>query len=334
MFSLVKEILVVFAVRLLASLQWYRVRRDSFAKGNSMAQVRNKLDGYLTSVIERIADGFMFTEGPVWHPDGFLLFSDMPGDKRRKWAPGTGVEVVRDPANKCNGMAYDSYGNLLVCEHSTSNLMRESSDGGSIEVVASHYEGAQLNSPNDVIVAFSGDIYFSDPTYGRTPGFGVERDPELDFRGVYRIAPEGALQLVDSDFDQPNGLCLSPDESTLYVNDTERALIVSYPRLGDGSIGARSVFVDGIGTVDYELGVVDGMKCDAEGNVLVTGPDGIWVFDSAGEHLGVIEVPEVVGNLNWGGPNWDTLYITASTSVYEVGCAVAGATVPNMRRNQ
>lgn len=296
-----------------------------------MAQMRSKLDGYLTGELERIAHGFIFTEGPVWNPDGYLLFSDMPGDIRRRWSADGGVSVVREPANKCNGMAYDHQGRLLVCEHSTSRLVRE--DGaGAVEVLASSYDGAELNSPNDVVVAFNGDIFFSDPTYGRTADFGVEREPQLDFRGLYRLSADGKLSLVDTDFTQPNGLCFDPDESVLYVNDTERGVIVSYPRLADGSLGPRSTFADGIGEIDFELGVVDGMKCDAEGNVLVTGPNGVWVFDPAGSHIGVIEVPEVVGNLNWGGSDWSTLYITASTSVFRVETAMTGAPVPNMRR--
>ena len=292
--------------------------------------MRNDLAGYLEGDLERIATGFIFTEGPVWNPEGFLLFSDMPGDIRRRWSPADGVTVVRDPANKCNGMAYDGFGRLLVCEHSTSLLVRES-DGGEIELLASTYDGKELNSPNDVIVATGGDIFFSDPTYGRTRDFGLERDPDLDFRGVYRLSG-GDLALVDTDFTQPNGLCLSPDETVLYVNDTERALIVAYPRSADGGLGHRSTFADRVGDVDFEVGVVDGMKCDAEGNVLVTGPNGIWVFDPTGGHLGTIEVPEVAGNLNWGGPRWTTLFITASTSVYRIETAVAGAPVPNMKR--
>ncbi len=295
-----------------------------------MTQVRDNLDQYLSGELERIATGFRFTEGPIWNPDGYLLFSDMPGDIRRRWSPRSGVEVVREPANKCNGMAYDQHGRLLVCEHSTSRLVRESADGGH-EVLASIYDGAELNSPNDVVVAFNGDIYFSDPTYGRTADFGLEREPELPFRGVYRLPHDGELELIDTDFIQPNGLCLNPDESLLYVNDTERGLIVVYPRAPNGSIGPRSIFVDGIG-VDFEVGVVDGMKCDAEGNILVTGPHGIWVFDPAGSHLGVIEVPEVTGNLNWGGEDWKTLFIAASTSVYRIETSLAGAPVPNMRR--
>lgn len=296
-----------------------------------MAQMRNKLESYVHGHLEQIASGFIFTEGPVWNPDGFLLFSDMPGDIRRRWAPSQGVTVVKHPADKCNGMAYDQLGRLLVCEHSTSRLVREDYAGG-VEVLAGSYDGSELNSPNDVVVAFDGDIFFTDPTYGRTPDFGVEREPELDFRGLYRLSSDGVLSLMDSDFTQPNGLCFSPDESTLYVNDTERAVIVAYPRLSEGSLGPRSVFADGVGDIDFEVGVVDGMKCDAEGNVLVTGPNGIWVFDPSGNRLGVIEVPEVVGNLNWGGSDWTTLYITASTSVYRVDTALAGAPVPNMRR--
>jgi gluconolactonase len=293
--------------------------------------MRNDLGGYLSGDVEAIAGGFIFTEGPVWSPDGSLLFSDMPGDIRRRWTPSEGVTVARKPANKCNGMAYDEHGRLLVCEHSTSRLVRESPTGD-VEVLAGSYDGSELNSPNDVVVAFDGDIFFTDPTYGRTADFGLARDPMLDFRGLYRLDPDGILVLVDTDFTQPNGLCFDTQESVLYVNDTERGAIYAYPRLPDGSFGSRSTFADGIGDIDFEVGVVDGMKCDADGNVLVTGPNGIWVFDPSGNRLGVIEVPEVVGNLNWGGPDWTTLYITASTSVYRVETAMSGAPVPNMRR--
>ncbi len=295
-----------------------------------MAQMRNEADSYLVGELESIATGFIFAEGPVWNQEGFLLFSDMPGDIRRRWSPTDGVTVVSQPANKCNGMAYDQQGRLLVCEHSTSRLVRESPDG-EMEVLASTYQGKELNSPNDVVVSFGGDIFFTDPTYGRTRDFGLEREPDLDHRGLYRLSTDGELHLIDTDFSQPNGLCLDPEESVLYVNDTERGVIVAYPRLPDGDLGPRSVFADGIG-VDFESGVVDGMKCDVEGNVLVTGPNGVWIFDRAGERLGVIEVPEVVGNLNWGGPDWSTLYLAASTSLYRVETATSGAPVPNMRR--
>ena len=165
--------------------------------------------------LEEVATGFTFTEGPIWHPtDGYLLFSDMPADIRRKYTPDGTVVEVANPSNKCNGMTYDAAHNLIVCEHVTSSLIKETPDGGR-EVVASHFEGKELNSPNDVCVRSDGSIYFSDPWYGRMPVFGLERDRELGFQGVYRIPPDGGdIELVvDRDkYEQPNGLCFSPDE--------------------------------------------------------------------------------------------------------------------------
>ena len=173
--------------------------------------------------VERLGTGFTFTEGPVWNSAGrFLLFSDMPGDTRRRWDEQDGVRVVMQPSNKGNGMTYEVSGDLLVCEHATSSVVRERVDG-TRETVASHFDGRELNSPNDVVVSSEGSIYFSDPTYGRMPGFGVERAQDLAFQGVYRLAPSGGdLQLLVDDFEQPNGLCFSPDESLLYINDSPR----------------------------------------------------------------------------------------------------------------
>ena len=147
--------------------------------------------------VEQIATGFTFTEGPIWMPDGSLHFSDMPGDKRRRWHPDEGVTVLRDPSNKCNGMTLDNDGNLIVCEHVTSSVVREQPDG-TRETLATHWQGKELNSPNDVIVARDGSIIFTDPTYGRMPGFGLEREQELDFQGVYRIPPAAASSSCSS----------------------------------------------------------------------------------------------------------------------------------------
>jgi gluconolactonase len=281
--------------------------------------------------LECLGTGFLFTEGPVWDPRGFLLFSDMPGDVRRRWAPETGVTEVRRPSNKCNGMAYDATGRLLVCEHSTSRLVREELDG-STTVIASRFDGKELNSPNDVIVSMDGSILFSDPSYGRTAAFGLERETELAFRGLYRLpASGGDLELIADDFDQPNGLCWSPDESILYVNDTARGHIRTFHGRPDGPLVEGLMLAEGIGPGD-DGGVVDGMKCDALGNVYVTGPGGYWVLDPSGDRIGVIDVPETTGNLNWGGPEWKTLYCTASTSLYRLEMQVAGAPVPNMMR--
>jgi gluconolactonase len=285
--------------------------------------------------VERLGTGFTYTEGPLWHPDGYLLFSDMPGDVRRRWDEESGVTEVANPSNKGNGMTWDLDGRLLVCEHVTSSLVRMNPDGtgSGREALATHYDGRELNSPNDVIVKSDGSIYFTDPTYGRMPGFGLEREQELDFQGVYRLpAGGGELELVVDDFAQPNGLCFTADESLLYINDTDRAHIRVFEVGSDGSLSGGDVLADGIGTGELESGeLVDGMKLDEPGNIWVTGPKGVWVFSPEGEHLGVLEVPENVGNLNWGGPDWNWLFIPASTSMYRVQTKVSGNRLPYMR---
>jgi gluconolactonase len=251
----------------------------------------------------------------------------MPADIRRRWSEADGVTEVANPSNKGNGMTYDAEGRLLVCEHVTSSLVRMDPDGkgGNREVIASHYEGKELNSPNDVIVATDGSIYFSDPWYGRMPVFGIERERELDFQGVYRIAPEGSdPQLLVDDFEQSNGLCFSPDESLLYVNDTPRAHIRVFDRQPDGTIANGRMFFESIGSGVIAEGIPDGMKCDERGNVYVTGPGGVWVISPDRELLGIIEVPENVGNLNWGGDDWSDLYMPSSTSLYRISMKVSG----------
>jgi gluconolactonase len=281
--------------------------------------------------VEQVATGFTFTEGPIWMPDGSLHFSDMPGDKRRRWHPTDGVEVLRDPSKKCNGMTRDNDGNLIVCEHVTSSVVREHPDGRR-DTIAFHWGSSYLNSPNDVIVASDGSILFTDPTYGRMPGFGIERAQELDFQGVYRVATDEALSLLGDDFQQPNGLCFSPDESLLYINDTVRAHIRVFDVGASHELSNGRVFAENIGDGDLAKGeLVDGMKADEHGNVYVTGPKGVWVFSPDGEHLGVIGVPENVGNVNWGDDDWRTLYIAASTSIYRVRMKVSGNRLGYMR---
>jgi len=283
---------------------------------------------------ERLATGFTFTEGPVWHPtEHYLLFSDMPADVRRKWSEAEGVVEVMRPSNKCNGMTYDADLNLLVCEHATSSVVREYADGRR-QTIASRFRGKELNSPNDIVVRSDGSIYFSDPWYGRMPVFGVERERELGFQGVYRIPPgDGELELVvaEDEFDMPNGLCFSPDESLLYINDTPRAHIKVFEVAPDGSLANGRLFFEGIGTGVIEEGIPDGMKCDELGNIWVTGPKGVWVISPQGEHLGVIEVPENVGNLAWGGPDWRWLFLPASTSLYRLRTKVGPRREPYMR---
>jgi gluconolactonase len=287
----------------------------------------------LYAPVGQIGTGFTFTEGPIWHPvEHYLLFSDMPADVRRRWDARGGVREVMRPANKCNGMTYDAELNLLVCEHATSSLVRERADGRR-EVVASHFEGIELNSPNDLCVHSDGSIYFSDPWYGRMPVYGVERPRQLGFQGVYRVPPGGgAPQLLVNRymFDQPNGVCFSPDERLLYVNDTVQANIRVFDVKPDGSLGFGRTFASGLKSAS-ESGVPDGMKCDSSGNVWVTAPGGVWVYAPNGDLLGKVRVPELASNLHWGGADFRTLFITATHSVYAVTTKVGPRLEPFMR---
>jgi gluconolactonase len=282
--------------------------------------------------VNQIGTGFIFTEGPVWHPlDHYLLFSDMPGDVRRRWDAEHGVTEVRRPANKCNGMTYDADLNLIVCEHATSLLVRERPDGRR-EVLASHFGGKELNSPNDVCVRSDGSIYFTDPIYGRSPHYGVERPHELGFQGVYRLPPAGGAPqlLVDDDlFNQPNGLCFSPDEKLLYVNDSARRLIRVFDVPADGSLANGRIFASKI-VSPTQPGGPDGMKCDERGNVWVTAPGGLWVYAPSGDLIGKLRAPEQVANLAWGGPDFHTLFLTASQSLYRVETKVGPRREPFM----
>ena len=286
--------------------------------------------------VEQLATGFTFTEGPIWNPAGqYLLFSDMPGDTRRRWDEQNGIEVIASPSNKGNGMTLDANGRLIVCEHSTSSLVRMDPDGKNTnrEVLASHYEGQELNSPNDVCVKSDGTIWFSDPWYGRMPVFGVERERELGWQGVFRVGPDGGdpVLVVDKDeYEQPNGLCFSPDESLLYINDTPKAWIKVYDVGADNTLSNGRLFFEGIGSGVIEEGIPDGMKCDEQGNIWVTGPGGVWVISADGEHLGTVQVPENTGNLTWGGADWRTLFIPSSTSLYAVKTKVGPRREPYM----
>jgi gluconolactonase len=285
--------------------------------------------------VRQAGSGFTFTEGPIWHPvDHYLLFSDMPGDVRRR-LDGAGVREVMRPSNKGNGMTYDAELNLLVCEHATSSVARFRPDG-TREVLASHFEGRELNSPNDICVKSDGSVWFTDPWYGRMPHYGVERPRQLGWQGVFRLPPghrpgaEPELVVDRFTFTQPNGLCFSPDESRLYVNDTEQANIRVYDVGAGGRLSNGRVFASGL--KDSLLpGVPDGMKCDAEGNVWCCAPGGLWVYAPDGRHIGKVSIPELPANLHWGGPDWRTLYVCATTSVYAIPVRVGPRPEPFMR---
>ena len=275
--------------------------------------------------VEKLGTGCQFTEGPVWNSEGkFLLFSDIPSNQMKKWSSETGIINFREPSGKSNGLTYDRQGRLIACEHANRRVSRTEIDG-EIVTIASHYEGKRLNSPNDVVVKSDGSIYFTDPPYGLSAEYGSLGEKELDFQGVYRLSPDdNSLTLLIDDFDCPNGLCFAPDESVLYINDSsDRLHVRAFDVQPDGTISNGRVFAEIVG----EGGVPDGMKVDQKGNVYVTGPGGVWIFDVSGKRLGTINTPEGATNLGWGESDWKTLYFVAKTSLYRIRFKVAGVPV-------
>jgi gluconolactonase len=285
-------------------------------------------DALFTSIVgttvefERIASDCLFTEGPLWHPRGqYLLWSDMPGDHLRRWSRADGVTTFRKPCDKSNGLTWDRQGRLLACEHASSRVSRTEPDGR-IVALATHYDGKELNSPNDIVCAADGGIYFSDPPYGRAEFYGVKRPQELSFQGVYKVGPDPRRPaLLVDDFDRPNGLCFSLDSRRLFVNDTARQHIRVFDVRPDGSLAGGKVWAE---TRGEGKGAPDGMKIDAAGNVYCCGPGGIHVFSPEAVDLGVIQVPEYTANFAWGDADLQSLYITASTSVYRMRTVIPG----------
>ena len=262
-----------------------------------------------------ISEGFQFTEGPVWHPDGFLLFSDIPASTIYRYVPGAAPEAHIAPSGNSNGLTYDRGGRLLACEHGGRRVSRMS-ESGAMETVADRFNGKRLNSPNDIVVHSSGAIFFTDPPYGIDPDPG-----EQGFNGVYRIDLDGAVSLLNREMDRPNGLALSLDESILYVDDSRNRHVLAFPLGADLSVGDPTVLVD----MNVEAqGGPDGMKLDSEGNLYVTGPGGLWVVSPEGNHLGTIEFPQLPANLCFGGEDLRTIYVTARTGLYSIRVNVPG----------
>jgi gluconolactonase len=258
---------------------------------------------------ERLATGFQFTEGPVWIADGYLLFSDIPANRIFKWTPKDGAQVWREPSGQSNGLTLDREQRLIACEHGNRRVSRTEADG-TVVALADRYQGGRLNSPNDVVVKSDGSVYFTDPPYGIEPG---EREQPVN--GVYRIQPDGPLELLVDDFDRPNGLAFSPDESILYIDDSPRRHVRAFDLRPDGTLANSRVIAD----MDHpQPGSPDGMKLDVQGHLYVAGATGVWVFEPDGECLGVIVTPERPANCAWGDEDRHSLYITARTSLYRV----------------
>jgi gluconolactonase len=286
------------------------------------------IDG--TAPIERIAGGLWFTEGPVWR-NGELLFSDIPNKRIARWRRlAEGPELTTYARGMSNGLTLDRQGRVLAAEQDGRRVSRVADDG-SRTALAERFQGKQLNSPNDIVVKSDGAVYFTDPPYGVQPSTpGVPRPAgwwtkpiegkEQPHNGVYRIGLDGTLELVAEDFALPNGLAFSPDESTLYIDDSAHKHIRAFSVRADGSLTGSRVLLD---MASDDPGVPDGMKVDVHGNIFCTGPGGVWVCRVDGARLGRIVLPELPANLAWG-EDGSTLFVTARTSVYRLPTKTAG----------
>jgi gluconolactonase len=288
--------------------------------------------------LERVAGGFEFTEGPVWTRDGALLFSSPNTNAIYRWSPAGAVSVFRPKSGYAgtdvgryhqpgsNGLAFDPQGRLTICQHGNRRVLRVEPHGDTT-VLADAFGGRRLNSPNDLVYRSDGTLYFTDPPFG-LPEPGAQ---ELQFAGVFRLA-DGELTLVDDGLRGPNGIALSPDERTLYVGnwDFDHTVVMAYPLDGSGApAGPGEVLHDLTGAPGEDA--IDGLKVDAEGNLYVCGPGGIWVLTPAGEHLGTLRLPEAPHNLAWGDEDGRTLYVTALTSVYRLRLTVPGSPERRLR---
>lgn len=258
---------------------------------------------------ETVAEGLGFTEGPVWLPDGSLLFSDIPNSRIHRWHAGA-LGVYREPSGGSNGLTLDPSMRLLACEHENRRVSRER--GGVVDPVATHYEGKRLNSPNDIVIRSDGRIFFTDPPYGIT-----EDQRELPFNGVFTLSTSGDLTLLTTDFDRPNGLAFSPDEHTLYIADTARHHVRAFDVGADGALSNGRVFAD-----MREEGRPDGMKVDRDGRLFVCATT-VQVFAADGRPLGVIDCPQMPANCTWGDDG-STLFIAARTGLYRTRVATVG----------
>ncbi len=270
--------------------------------------------------------GMDWAEGPVYFAESdFLLWSDIPNDRVLRYSDAEGVSVFRQPCGYTNGHYRDLEGRLVSCEHGGRRVSRTEPDG-SVVTLADSYEGRRLNSPNDLVVKSDGSIWFTDPPYGiLSDRQGHKAESELDGCYVFRLEPEtGGLEVVADDFDRPNGICFSPDESVLYVSDTgEPGHIRAFDVEGGRRLRNGRVFAE------VSPGKSDGFRADTEGNIFTSARDGVHVYSAGGELLGKILIPEnAVANCCFGGPERSRLYIAADKSLYSIGLSARGAQRP------
>lgn len=303
----------------------------------SIERLDPKLDELIPkdAVIEVLADGFEWSEGPAWNKkEGFLVFSDIPRNSVMRWSPNEGISLYQKPSgysgegqysgeSGSNGLLWDAEGRLILCQHGNRQVARLETDG-SFTVLASHYNGKRFNSPNDLVMKSNGDLYFTDPPYG----LPTQDDPsrELDFCGVYRLCKDGTVTLLTDKMTRPNGIAFSPDEKTLYVaqSDPERAIWMAFDVTADGRLGTGRVFFDSTQAVkEMKKGLPDGMKVDQAGNLFATGPGGVLIFSPEGKHLGTIATGEATANCAFGDDG-STLYITADMYLCRVKTTTKG----------
>lgn len=290
------------------------------------------------ATIEKLAEGFDWSEGPVWvKKGGYLLFSDVPENVVFQWKPGEKVGVFLKPSGYTgttsrkgepgsNGLTVDKQGRLILCQHGDRRVARLADDGNSFVTIADRYDGKRFNSPNDLTYHSNGDLYFTDPPYGL---LGLNQDPkkELPYNGVYRVSKDGTVTLLTKEMTFPNGIAFSPDEKTLYVanSDPEKAVWMAFPVNDDGTLGKGRVFFDATPWAKAgKKGLPDGMKVDTAGNVFATAPGGVAVFGPDGAHLGTFNTGVNTGNCTWGGDG-SALYITADMFLGRVKLTTKGA---------
>ncbi len=262
--------------------------------------------------VEKVAEGFGFTEGPVWVRDGYLLFSDIPNNKILKYTPGKGVEVYREGSNRANGNAMDAEGRLYTCEGETRRITRTDKKGA-VVTLADKWEGKRFNSPNDIAVRKDGHVFFTDPSFGST-----EDTRELDFYGLFHITPKGEVELAAKYKTRPNGVTFSPDGKTLYVDNTDDRTVLAYDVDRNGKLSGERTLISNI------EGNPDGLRTDEKGNLYITAKF-VSIYSPEGKLLKNIDFPEVPANCAFGDTDLKSLYVTARTSVYRVHLPVKGA---------
>jgi gluconolactonase len=320
-----------------ATLEFYAKGRIG-RKSTTKAEVR-RLDPALDAIvpegvmIDKLADGFLFTEGPVWVPDGSLLFSDPNANTIYRWTPDGQVSVFRTKSGYAgadvaeygqpgsNGITLDSDGRVTIDEHGNRRVVRIEKNGA-VTVLADRFEGKRLNSPNDLVYRSDGALFFTDPPFGLPKAFD-DRRKELPYSGVFSLK-DGSLKLVASDLAGPNGIAFSPDERYLYVGnwDPKKKVVMRYPVNPDATLGTGEVFFDMTAAPGEDA--LDGIKVDVRGNLYVSGPGGLWILSPDGRHLGTIVGPEHPHNLAWGDEDGRTLYLTAQTGLYRVRLNIPG----------